>query len=468
MTSDSMALTRTLAAFVAELRDDQLPESVVDVVKRIALDTVGTALAATTLGDGCAEAAAVARGVGGQPEAGLIGYGAKAPALTAAFVNGATAHALNYDPLGGSGGHLGVSTLPAALAASERRGGVSGKELLAAMAAAGEVTARLAAALSQAGVNANERFLEGQLLGYFGAAVGAARVMQLDARGVHNALGTALMQAAGSMQVVLDGDPPAKAIYGGFANHGGMLAALLAEQGLDADVAALEGQAGLYGLFYRGAYDAAALTDGLGECWRVLEARFKPWPTSGNVHPYIEAATSIAQRGVRPDDIAAVVVRAGTPLRPWCEPLEERRRPPNPTAAANSIIYGASKALANGEVVLRDFTADGLGDHAAQRIADLTTCEIDDAYTGRGVVDVHLTGGHTLSETIEVALGHPSRPLSDAQLAAKFRDCAAHSATALTDAHMESLLEALWSLDALDDARRLGDLARGPKSGTTG
>ena len=363
---------------------------------------------------------------------------------------------------GGSGGHLGVSTLPSALAAAERRGGVSGTEFIVAMAAAAEVTARLAVALSRAGVNANERFLEGQLLGYFGAAVGASRVMELGAREVHNALGAALMQAGGSMQVVFDGDPPAKAIYGGFANLGGMLAALLAEQGLGAEVAVLEGQAGLYGLFYGGVYDAPALSEGLGEEWRLLDARFKPWPTSGNVHPYIEAATRIAAQSVGPDDVRAIVARAGTALRPWCEPIEERRRPPNPTSAANSIVYGIAKALTNGQVVLGDFTPAGLLQEEALRIADLADCEISDAHAGQGTVEVHTVDGRVLTESVEVSLGHPSRPLSDEQLIEKFRDCADHAASPIPDAQLQTLIDAVWSLETLADVGRIGDLSRGP------
>ena len=460
MTNDAMGLTRRLAAFAAGLRYEDLPPEVADAVKRIALDTVGTALAATALGDGCAEAAVVARGAGGVEEASLIGYGVKAPALTAAFVNGATAHALNYDPLGGSGGHLGVSTLPSTLAAAERRGGVGGAEFIAAMAAAAEVTARLAAALSQAGVNANERFLEGQLLGYFGAAVGAGRAMGLGSEAMHSALGAALMQAGGSMQVVFDGDPPAKAIYGGFANLSGMLAALLAEQGLGAEVGALEGAAGLYGLFYGGVYDESALTDGLGEEWRLLEARFKPWPTSGNVHGYIEAAVALAAR-VRPAEIESVVVRAALALRPWCEPLEERRRPPNPTSAANSVLYGVAKGLANGQVVLADFTPAGLAQEEALRVAALTSCEIDDAHAGRAVVEVRTTDGRVLAERVDMPLGHPRRPLSEAQLAAKFEDCAGYAVCGLDAAQVRELLDALQSLEALADVRRLGVLARG-------
>ena len=78
-----MAITERLAAFAATARYDDLPTEVVDVVKRIALDTLGTALAGTTLGSGCAEVERVVRGAGGAAESRVIGFGTKASALTA-------------------------------------------------------------------------------------------------------------------------------------------------------------------------------------------------------------------------------------------------------------------------------------------------------------------------------------------------------------------------------------------------
>ena len=354
--------TRELARFVSELRYEDLPSEAIKVLKMLCLDTVGTALAGTTLGPGCDEVQRVVRDTGGVQECTVIGYGLRAPALTAAFANGATAHALNYDALGGEGGHLGVSTLPAPLAAAERRGGVSGKELLAAMGAAAEVTARLAGALFRANVKANETFLEGQLLGYFGAAAGASRVMGFSPQETHSALGTALMQAGGTMQVVFDGDPPAKAIYGGFANMGGMMAALLAQQGLGAEIRVIDGQSGLFGMFYRGTYDHGAITDRLGEDFDLLKARFKPWPTSGIVHPFIEAACTLAQRHqLSPGDIAGIMVRSNDHFINWVEPQAERKHPPNAASAANSVQFAVGKAFAHQSVGLADFTLQGLG-----------------------------------------------------------------------------------------------------------
>ena len=455
--------TKALAHFVSGLKYEDLPSEAVTILKMLCLDTIGTALAGTTLGPGCDEVRRVVRDAGGAEECTVIGYGLRAPALTAALANGATAHALNYDALGGEGGHLGVSTLPAPLAAAERRGNVSGKELLAAMGAAAEVTARLAGALFRANVKANETFLEGQLLGYFGAAAGASRIMELSDQDTHSALGAALMQAGGTMQVVFDGDPPAKAIYGGFANMGGTMAALLAQQGLGADIRVIDGPAGLFGMFYRGAYDHGAITDGLGEDFDLLKVRFKPWPTSGIVHPFIEAACTLANRHqIRRSDIGSVMVRSNDHFFNWVEPQGERQRPPNAASAANSVQFAVGKAFAHQAVGLADFTSQGLEDPEALAIASLTHYEIVESMTGlTGQVEVTTRSGEVFSETVPVPLGHPSRPLSMEQIIAKLRDCATHSSSPISSHALEQLVQEVDRLEDMADVRVLGDLVRG-------
>ena len=263
--------TRQLARFVSELRYEDLPAEAVAVLKMLCLDTVGTALAGTTLGPGCNEVARVVRDAGGAPECTVMGYGVKSPRTDGRLRQRGHGPRLNYDALGGEGGHLGVSTLPAPLAAAERRGSVSGKELLAAMGAAAEVTA-------PAGGRALSRQREGQRDLFGGSTVGILRRSGGGQQGHgplrprhSQRLGSSLDAAGGTMQVVFDGDPPAKAIYGGFANLGGMLAALLAQQGVGAEVRVIDGQAGLYGMFYHGTYDHGAIIDGLGEDFDLAE-----------------------------------------------------------------------------------------------------------------------------------------------------------------------------------------------------
>ncbi|HEY3115235.1 MAG TPA: MmgE/PrpD family protein, partial [Chloroflexota bacterium] len=165
-----------LARFAAELTYDQLPTDVVSAIKLIILDSLGTTLAANTLGTGCAEVVQVVRGMGGVPESTLLGFGEKLPAVNAALANGAMAHALNYDN-GVGGAHVGPVTLPAALAVAERDSRVSGREFLTAMAAGGEVVTRVAQATPRTpGQNHPQPT---QIAGYFGAAVAAGRAIRL-------------------------------------------------------------------------------------------------------------------------------------------------------------------------------------------------------------------------------------------------------------------------------------------------
>ena len=222
--------TEALAEFAATLTYDDLPLEIVVTIKQMILDALGAALAATTLGEGCVESMAVMQDLGGKPESTILGLGAKVAAPNAAFANGALVHALNYDPIGRGVGHLGVVCLVAPLAMAEAVGGISGRDFIAASAAACEFTARVTASVSRTGRELSEKHLPGQLLSYFGAAIGAGRVLGLGADKMRSALGIALMQAAGSRQVVLSGDQPAKAIYGAFPNQAGVLAALLSQK----------------------------------------------------------------------------------------------------------------------------------------------------------------------------------------------------------------------------------------------
>lgn len=451
-------ITARLARFAAQVTYEALPPSVVRTVKGILLDSLGTALAANTLGEGCRELVAVARDAGGAAESTIIGFGDKVPALMAALVNGGLAHALNYDAVGA--GHLGVIP-PAPLAAAERAH-ASGKVLLAALAAGCETTARLAASLSNSHGN-NDAVLEGQALNYFGAATGAGRVLGLDEHQMQSALGLAVMQAAGSRQIsVVGGEPPAKAIYGAFPNHGGMLSALLAQKGLGAECDAIEGKAGFLALFYNNAYNPEALTAELGRRYKLEGVSFKPWPASGNVNPFIEAALEIVQRyHVRPDELERVHMRGGTGARGWLEPAEERKRPQNGAAAGNSVYFGVAKALVNGGVRLADFTEDGLQQPEVQRLTGRMDHTIESELGQSAVVEVTLRSGEQHTSRIDVALGHPSKSMSRAQLEAKFRDSATHAATSLSSRQLDEAIQLIDHLEEITDVSRLPALLGG-------
>jgi 2-methylcitrate dehydratase PrpD len=452
--------TTALATFASTLAFDDIPPEIVTVAKQLVLDTLGCAIAATTLGDACPEVIDVMCGLGGRNESTILGTCARVTAQNAAFANGALAHALNYDAYAERVGHLGVVALVAPLAAAEARGHISGREFLTGVVAACEVTARVHVALSRLDTGAGGVFLAGQLLSYFGAAVGAGRVFGLDDVAMRSALGLSLMQAAGSRQVVLEGDPPAKAIYGGFPNQAGVQAAVLAKGGVRADCDVFGPPAGLYSMVYGGAYDPGALTSRLGDAYRMEEIQFKPWPTSAKLHPFIEACLDLASRGISTEEVASVTVFGRVSYRPWCEPVEKRRAPTNAAAAANSVQFVIGKTLVHGTVGPHDFTTDGLRDAKALAIAAQTVCRLEGEDDGVAV-EVELKSGKRLHSRID-----RSRPMSTDMLIRKFEECCRYSARPLQTSAVARLIETILDLDRLDDVAQIASIATaatGPK-----
>jgi 2-methylcitrate dehydratase PrpD len=450
-------LTLSLAEYAATVDYESLRPEVVAVIKRILLDTLGTTLAANTLGVGCRQIIEFTRNCGGIPESTLIGFAEKAPAVMAAFANGAMAHALNYDAIGAEGGHLGVVALAAPLAVAEKVGGVGGKDFIAAIAAGTELTARLAAAAN--GVRRRSgaaRPLEGQILGYFGATASAGRVLKLDAEQMHSAFGLALMQASGSLQPVLDGDPPAKAVYGAFPNHGAVVSALLSELNLGAACDVFEGESGLFAAHYGREYDRAALDRQLGEDFYVLQACFKPWPTSAVVHPFIEATLRLLSAdGPAVDQIDRIHIHGGVHIKAWCEPIEERRNPRNSAAAANSIFFAVAKALANGRVVLADFTAAGLSQAEVIQLSGRMDYRIDNDLGRSGVVEIETKTGRHYSSRVDARRG---QSMTDSQLVEKFLDCAQYAERGVSRAVLEEAIMLINQLETVPDVRLLASL----------
>jgi 2-methylcitrate dehydratase PrpD len=410
---------------------------------------------------------AVMRRLGGKPEATILGYPDKLSAPHAAFVNGALAHALNYDPIGSRVGHVGVACLPAPFAIAEAMGVVSGGQFLAAATVAAEVTARITAAAARHGRNLSNRILAGQLLSYFGAAAGAGRMLNLTAGQMRSAFGLALMQASGSMQVVFGGDPPAKAIYGAFPNHGAVLAVLLSQAGLHADCDALEGAAGLYETYFEGDYDPAVLTGALGTEYRLLATRFKPWPTSDALHPFIQAAMQIYRGGTAVSNIVEVKINGPPRLRPWCEPVEKRRRPENAAAAANSIPFCVAKTLSKGDVCLDDFTARGLSDEVALGIAGRTIFAEVEAPGGAARLEVWISGGRLLSTEVSATVDETLPPISYERLLGKFRDCCRYAATPLAAEDVRELISLIENLEHVENVADLAAIAGGQRKRVT-
>src|SRR5688572_5603999 len=89
-------LSLELATQAQALATSSVPEAVLNAAKVRVLDVLGCALGGLSLHPDNL-VVKVASGMGGKPEATLLGFGERMPALTAALSNGTMGHALNFD-----------------------------------------------------------------------------------------------------------------------------------------------------------------------------------------------------------------------------------------------------------------------------------------------------------------------------------------------------------------------------------
>ena len=366
-------ITRTLARHAATLRFDALPPALVEMTKQCVLDTLGVAIGASTLAPEAGIIADYVRDQGGKPEATLLGFGGKAPAAWAAFANGSLGHMLDYDDLGESG-HPSIVTIPVALAVAEKLGGVSGRELITAVAAGTDIMTRLSQAIDVPDWTMTEGWFATQLLGFVAGAATAGRLLGLDEAQMENALGIGFNQMSGSRQMAVGAATHMRSMQAGFCGQGAILAAELARRGIIGSKEIVEGRYGFFRTYIRGnAPDWSVIVGELGTRFPLIEKHgFKVWPACAYTRTTNTATLYLReQHALKPEDIASITVVGGTGgTQLLSEPLELKRRPKVSIDAKYSIPFTTAVMMAKGNVTLHDYTEEGLRDPRVLAMAD--------------------------------------------------------------------------------------------------
>ena len=273
---------RTLSAFAATLQHEAIPELDAGRARQCLIDTVGVCLLGSRLPWG-AMVADYARRYGDNGTSHMIGLPQRVSAPLAALANGVFAHGFELDSLRkpGAGVHPGAALVPVALALGEETG-CNGKMLLTAIVAGCEVMFRIGAASK----HSSERlgFHAPGLTGPFGAAVTAARILELDAERLTQALGIAGSLCGGVLAFAKGGNGAmVKRLHLGRAAEAGVLAARLAERGFEGPDTILEGGYGFLET-YCAESDPALLSPGLGELFETGKQRIKRYPCRFTAH----------------------------------------------------------------------------------------------------------------------------------------------------------------------------------------
>jgi len=443
-----------IAKHVLTTRFEDLPPAAVDAAKIFILDSLGVGIAGYRA-PFAAEVRTVAESWGGVPDglhgARILGSGLRLPAPSAAFANGFQIHCQEYDCVHEPAVvHPMATVLSAILAAADDQGGVSGKELITAVCVAVDVAAGLGISSKVA-----LKFFRPATAGIFGATCGVARLKGLSESQLLDALGTALGQAAGTMQAHVEGKPTLP-LQIGFAARAAHVAVALGQAGVPSSHDSLEGPFGYMTLF-EGDYDLTPWLQSLGQVWRITEVSHKAYPTGRAAQGGIEAVQKLLARGLDPKRLTKLTVTA--------PPLIHRLvgRPPLQGMAVNyarlCFAYLGAVALTRGSVGLSDFAPERLNDPdvlaLAQKITVINDGNPDPAAFVPEVIEAHLDDGSQMAERIDALIGSPANPLSrDAHLA-KFRACCDYRGLSSATA----MIELAGRLETLPDTRSLIDLA---------
>lgn len=441
--------SQTLAAFAAGLAYEDIPAAVVERAKMSLADTVAAAVFGSELPWSRIIRTYVERN-GAPGKALVLGTRLRVSAPYAALANGAFAHAFEMDSLchPSVGVHPGASLTAPGLAVAQSCG-ASGKELLAAFVAGCEVMYRI----GEAARHSSEKlgFHAPGLTGVFGGAVVAGRLMGLDAGRMASALGIAGSLCSGLLEFSRSGGGMVKRLHLGRAAEGGVMAAMLARDGFAGPAAVLEGKFGFLNAFCRDA-DPARLTAALGSEWHTLKIMLKRYACHITAHVPVTAVLEIkAQEGVSAQEVASITV-AGSEKMVSHHDIPE---PQDLAMAQYSTPFCVALALHRDPLDPRAFCDENLDDPAIRATAKKVTVALrpgapgDHAFVTRLTLRLH--SGRELTREVRDFPGMPHRPLSRAQLRAKFLTLAA----SLGAAPAERLFDKLQNLEALADTADL-------------
>ena len=424
-----MGATERIARFIVETGYEDIPRDAVEKAKRTALDCVGAALAGVAEPVSQAIAGYVTK-LGGPTQASVFGTGLKVSVPDAALANGCVAHALDYDDCGVKIGHPSVLIFPAVLSVGEHLR-ASGRNILTAYILGLEIEGKLA-------LHADFKLMQSRLnhqswYGSIGATAACAKLLQLDLAKTRMALGIAANFACG---LSANHGTMAGAMAAGNACRNGVIAALMARDGVTANPDIIEAKNGFYDtLVGAGRYDAERMAEGLGKPFYIESPGIgiKKYPSCYHTHRALDGVFQLlGEHRFNHKDIAEVDV--GTSERAMR--VLAFSEPATPYQAKYSMPFCIGAAVVDHQVTLDTFTSDKMQDRDIVEAKKKVHLSFPDLPIWPGLADVgpdtefvgnpvtiRTTDGRSYNARVDIPRGDPAMPLTDEELLAKYRDC---------------------------------------------
>ncbi|QJR10840.1 2-methylcitrate dehydratase [Usitatibacter rugosus] len=439
---DAPPVTRTLAKLVATHPSRGWSDAVEKEAHRTFLNWAGCATGAAQHESVTAALGAVAM-LQPAPQSSVLGRSERVDMASAALVNGISSHTFDFDDT-----HLKTIIHPAgpvasALLALAEVTGATGREVIDALVLGIDVSCRVGNMMYPDHYDRGWHITGST--GTLGAAAGCARLLGLDEQKTTMALGIAASQPIGMREQF---GTMTKPFHPGGAARAGLTSALLARSGFTASPRAIEAARGMSQTIST-KNDWNEITDELGSRFEISFNTYKPFACGIVIHPTIDAAVQLRDRGVKPADVERVELRVHSLVLE----LTGKKEPKDGLEGKFSVYHGFCCGLMFGRAAEHEY------DDAIVNRADMVelrrkvVATVDDAIAEESAdVTVVLKSGQREHVFVKHAIGSLERPMTDAMLEAKARDLA-EPVIGLPRAN--SLIAACWGLGEASDVRAI-------------
>src|SRR6266581_2584072 len=456
-------LTEYVSKFVATTTYSDIPGDVIELGKKSILDGLGLALAGSKTQTGSISRRYVASLGICDGETTLIGSSQRTSPRFAAFVNGVSIHADDFDDTQLSAAkdrvygllvHPTVPVLPAVLALSESRN-ISGKELMLSYHVGVEVECKIAEAISPR--HYQDGFHSTGTCGALGSAAACAKLLRFDQSKTLNALGLAASQSGGLRE---NFGTMTKPFQAGHAAESGVVSANLVALGWTAAEQILEADRGFFHAF-GGSYDPSALMDRLGKPWVFASpgVSLKPYPSGSLAHPAMTELMRLNEaNNTQADQVEKVDVGANHNMTTTLL----HHQPKTGLEAKFSMEFCLAILLLERKAGLGEFSDKVVQRAEVQEVIRKIHFYVDPEAESAGfdkmtsILKIHLKDRKVITGRADFAKGSPADPMTFEEAATKFRGCAEYAGCSKSKA--EKIISLLRTLDSVPDVDVLGPL----------
>lgn len=434
-----LQVTRKLARDICSSKYEDLSPEVRHEAARSLLNWCGCAIGGSRH-ETVNKALAAVMPFAGSAQAGIPGRRERMDILNAALINGISSHILDFDDTQAEAIHPSSPVFPALLALAEWRG-ATGAELAHAFVVGVEVECRIGRSVFPQHYDAGWHITG--TAGVFGAAAAAGKLLGLNEQQMAWALGIAATQSSGLREMF---GSMCKCLHPGRAAQNGLHAALLAQQNFTSSEFGIEAPRG-FGHVLSTRFDPSVITAEWTERFELLSNMYKPFACGLVVHGVIDGCIQLrTEHNVHAGSIECINLK----VNPLVMELTGKKDPQTGLEGKFSVFHAAAVAIIHGVAGEAQFSDACVQAPEMAALRKKVNAAVDSSLSWtQAHVSIRLNDGRTLERYVAHPLGSLERPMSDADLDAKFREL---TREVLAPSQSDKLAALCWDLPALPDA----------------